>query len=277
MTWAVGAESREISTVDLDAYAEGGPNWAVVEGLGAVVADAARGLPIHYGAEVTAIDWRSTAGLRVESTAGTVQTDAVIVTIPTSVLARGRPRFDPPLPDTHRAAIEDVPLGVVNKAFFRVDEAALPPEPLFTVGKDGTSRTAHHQIRPARQPLVMSFFGGALSRELETRGQLAQFAREELRSMFGADFVARIRGEFETAWGQDPFAHGSYSVTRPGRATQRAVLRTPVSPRLMLAGEACSGAHFGTLVGAWESGVGAAQALIAPMSEQGGGGGIERP
>jgi len=93
--------------------------------------------------------------------------------------------------------------------------------------------------------------------------------------MFGADFVAGIRGELPSAWGQDPFARGSYSVARPGRASQRAVLRTPVTPRLLLAGEACSDAHFGTLVGAWESGVGAARALLG--SEQSGGGRIQLP
>lgn len=277
MTWAVGAESREISTVDLAAYAEGGPNWAVVEGLGAVVAHAARGLPLRHGAAVSCIHWRNGAGASVESTAGTLRADAVIVTVPTSVLARGRLRFDPPLPDEHRTAIEDVPLGVVNKVFFRFDAAALPPEPLFTVGADATSRTAHHQLRPARQPLSMSFFGGDLSRELEAQGQLAEFAREELRSIFGTDFIAGIRGELATAWGGDPFAHGSYSVARPGCAAQRAVLGTPISPRLLLAGEACSRTHFGTVVGAWNSGVAAARTVLgAAASEQRGGGGIER-
>ena len=278
MTWAVGAESREISTVDLDAYDEGGPNWAVVEGLGAVVAHAARGLPIHTGAVVTCIDWRGASGVRIESTAGTLRADAAIVTVPTSALARGGLRFDPPLPEAHRSAIEDVPLGVVNKVFFRFDDAALPPEPLFTVGTDGTSRTAHHQLRPARQPLSMSFFGGDLSRELEARGQLGEFAREELRTMFGADFVARIRGELVTAWGADPFALGSYSVARPGRATQRGVLCSPVTPRLRFAGEACSRTHFGTVVGAWASGAHAAHALLgAGESELRGSGGIEHP
>ncbi len=214
----------------------------------------------------------------MESTAGTLRADAVIVTVPTSALARGRLRFDPPLPETHRSAIEDVPLGVVNKVFFRFDDAALPPEPIFTVGTDGTSRTAHHHLRPARQPLSMSFFGGDLSRELEAKGQLAEFAREELRSMFGAEFTAGIRGELATAWGSDPFAHGSYSVARPGRAAQRTVLGTPVTPRLLLAGEACSLTHFGTLVGAWASGVEAARAVLgAAASQERGGGGIERP
>jgi len=156
MTWAVGAHDREISTVDLDNYAEGGPNWSVTEGLGAVVAHAARDLPIRHDAEVTRIDWRDAASVRVHSSAGTLRADAVIVTVPTSVLASGRLRFDPPLPSTWRSAIEDVPLGVVNKVFFRFDETALPPEPLFTIGIDSTARTAHHHLRPLARPIKRS-------------------------------------------------------------------------------------------------------------------------
>lgn len=268
MTWAVGAESREISTVDLDNYAEGGPNWAVVEGLGAVVAHAAAGLPIRFGAEVTRID-RSGAELQVYTSTGALTAAAVIVTVPTSVLATGRLRFDPPLPETHRQALEGLPLGVVNKAFFRFDDADLPPEPLFTIGTGSSARTAHHQVRPATQPLVMSYFGGDLSKELETAGGLSAFAREELRSIFGADFTARIRGEFATAWRGDPYACGSYSVARPGCAAQRAVLSDPVDERLLFAGEACSRTQFGTLPGAWESGAAAARQLLQQIDSLG--------
>jgi monoamine oxidase len=267
MTWAVGAESREISTVDLDNYAEGGPNWSVAEGVGAVVASKARGLPIRLGVEVTRIDWAG-MDVRVHTGDGTLRADAVIITVPTSVLAAGRLRFDPPLPAPLRDAFEDLPLGVVNKVFFRFEDADLPPEPLFTIGSASTSRTAHHQLRPAGQPLVMSYFGGDLSRELEGGHGLADFAREELKGIFGADFIAPIRGELSTAWGADPLACGSYSVARPGRAGQRAVLAEPVGDRLFLAGEACSRTQFGTLPGAWASGLAAARRLLGERSEQ---------
>jgi monoamine oxidase len=48
MTWAVGAESRQVSTLDLARYADSDHNWAVREGLGSVVAAAAAGLPIRF-------------------------------------------------------------------------------------------------------------------------------------------------------------------------------------------------------------------------------------
>ncbi|MET0290830.1 MAG: NAD(P)/FAD-dependent oxidoreductase [Steroidobacteraceae bacterium] len=265
MTWAVGADSSEISTVDLENYADGGPNWAVREGLGTVVAHEATSLgelvTFRYDARVTQVDW-SGAGVIVRTESGEWRGDAVIITIPTAALARDTVRFAPPLPATHRDAIEALPLGVVNKVFFRIDDALMPEEPLFTVGSATTTRTAHYQLRPAGQPLALAFFGGEFSRELERRGELEAFAREELASIFGREFIAGIRGTLATAWHADPFAGGSYSVARPGQASQRHVLAEPVSPRLLFAGEACSKTHYGTLVGAWESGVAAARRLL---------------
>lgn len=263
MTWAVGAESSQISTLDLSRYADSRHDWAVAEGLGTVVARAAADLPVKFGAVARRVDWRSSAEVRILTSEGEEYTaGAVIVTVPTSVLAEGALHFDPPLPDAHAEALDDLPLGVVNKVFFRFGDTDLPPEPLFTIGNGTTSRTAHYQLRPAGQPLAMAFFGGDLSRELEASGELAAFAREELARLFGADFTAAIRGELVTAWGADPFARGSYSAAAPGAAHQRGVLATPVSPRLLFAGEACSENHFGTVLGAWESGVAAARVVL---------------
>ena len=87
-----------------------------------MVAQAASGLEVTLRAMVTAIDWAG-PGVRVESTAGTLTGNAVIVTVPTSILAAGSIRFDPPLPTPWRQAAENLPLGIVNKVFF-----ALGPE-----------------------------------------------------------------------------------------------------------------------------------------------------
>jgi monoamine oxidase len=261
MTWAVGAESREISTVDLARYEDSTHNWAVAQGLGSVLAAVANGIDVRLGAVARRIDWSRPGDVRVMTLDGaTVRARAVIVTAPTAVLASGAIAFDPPLPHAYAQAIADLRLGVVNKVFFRKDD--LPPEPLFTVGDAGTTRTAHYQFRPAGQPLVLGFFGGDLSRELEARGELAAFARDELRRLFGADFVAGLGPPLETAWGRDEFARGSYSVARPGCADQRQALARPVAGHLVFAGEACSRSYYGTLNGAWESGASAARAVL---------------
>jgi monoamine oxidase len=262
MTWAVGTESRQISTLDLARYAESDHNWAVREGLGNVVSAAATGLPVRLGSTVTAIDWSGPI-VRIDCSDGRVEAHAAIVTLPTSVLARGPLHFAPSLPDRYTDAFHGLPLGVVNKVFFRLGAGQFPDgASRYFIGTDRTSRTCSYQVYPADQPLLCAYFGGDLSWELEQRGELTQFAREELRGIFGTDFVSELGDSVATAWGSDPHANGSYSAALPGKAYCREILGAPVTSRLLFAGEACSIHHYGTLHGAWLSGVAAAEQLL---------------
>lgn len=262
MTWAVGAESREISTLDLGRYAESEHDWAVREGLGAVVAATAQGLPITTGARVTAIDWSGRL-VRVTSTAGVLEATSVIVTLPTSVLAADAIRFTPALPPAYAAAFDGLPLGVCNKVFFRLqDEAFAASLPKHFLGSVTTTRTCSWMRNTADQPLLLAYFGGDFSRELEARAELAAFATAELQRLLGADALRHVSRPLATAWGTDPDSRGSYSVARPGHAHDREQLATPVTPALQFAGEACSLHHYGTLYGAWHSGTAAAERLL---------------
>jgi monoamine oxidase len=263
MTWAVGMESHAVSTMDLHRYADSDQNWSVREGLGAVVAGAALDLPVSLGARVTAIEWGS-AQVRVHSTEGTLTAAAAIITLPTTVLARGGIRFDPPLPASHREALEALPLGVCNKVFFRLREDSHFADglPRHFIGSADTARTCSWESHPGGRPLLMAYFGGELSCELEKRGELVTFARDELRRLFGTSALAELDGALATAWGSDPCSLGSYSAAQPGKADCRMRLAEPVSERLHIAGEACSVRYFGTLHGAWLSGSAAAERLL---------------
>ncbi len=262
MTWAVGVESSQASTVDFCRYADSEHDWAVREGLGAVVAAAARDLPIRLGAQVSAIDWGGDT-VRIETTSGRVEAASAIVTVPPTVLARGAIGFTPALPPEMQQACENLPLGVANKVFFRIREGRFASGGTrHFIGSAQTSRTCSWTANVADQPLLMAFLGGELSRELEERGELADFAREELRHVFGAEVLNELGPALSTAWGGDPWSRGSYSAARPGHAGSREVLGTRVSARLRFAGEACSVRHYGTLHGAWASGTQAAEQLL---------------
>jgi monoamine oxidase len=262
MTWAVGVESRDVSTLDLARYADSKHNWSVREGLGTVVAHAATGLEMSLSTTVTAIHWAGPR-VRVESTAGTLSAAAALVTVPTGVLAAGHIRFNPPLPAPWQQAAENLPLGVANKVFFALGpECAEVGEPRHFLGRIDTSRTCSYMLFPAQQPLLVAYFGGDLSRELEARGELEAFARDDLRRIFGTQFLTHLGAARATAWGSDPHALGSYSAARPGYADDRHTLTRPVSPQLCFAGEACSKEYYGTLHGAWLSGRAAAESLL---------------
>lgn len=263
MTWAVGMESAAVSTVDLDRYAESPDNWKVKEGLGSVVASAAAGLPIELNARVAAIAWDATR-VHIEGSMGHVEANAAIVTLPTALLARAAIRFTPVLPAVHQEALANLPLGVCNKVFFRLSPngSFAGEQPRQFIGSAATSRTCSWTLHAGGQPVLMAYFGGDLSIELEQRGELERFAREELRKIFGAGIESQLESTLSTGWAGDPCALGSYSAARPGFAHCREQLALPVAPNLHLAGEACSVNHYGTLHGAWLSGVAAADAVL---------------
>jgi len=87
-----------------------------------------------------------------------------------------------------------------------------------------------------------------------------------LRNMFGRSLPNPI-SSVVTRWSRDPFARGSYSCLAPGSSPMdRSTLAMPISPRLRLAGEACSVDHPATVHGAYSSGVAAANETLAVLS-----------
>src|SRR5262249_48064689 len=83
LSWMMGADTHALSTADFAASEDSDVNWSVSEGLGAVVASAARHLDVVLDCPVHAIDW-SGAVVRVTTTRGTLSCRAVIVTVPTT-------------------------------------------------------------------------------------------------------------------------------------------------------------------------------------------------
>jgi monoamine oxidase len=272
MSWWMGVDTHELSTVDFATSDDSEINWAVAEGLGAVVASAARGLDVELACPASAIDW-SARRVRVTSARGTLECRAVVVTVPMPPLARGEPRFVPPLPPEYQEAFAGLPLGVANKVFLEVEDGALPFEGATNFIASGTTaRTMSFSVRPAGHDVLLAYFGGGYARELERDGTLVAAAREELVRLFGADFGRRIQRTTATEWAGDPWAGGSYSAAKPGFARCRATLGRPVAGRVFFAGDACTADTFGEINGAWVSGVAAARGAATTLAERVGSG-----
>lgn len=265
VNFLMGESSDQVSSLDFARYADSQINWAVASGLGAVVAHAARPLDVQLDTPVQEIDWSGSL-IKVVTTKGTVEARAVIVTVPTSILASGGVRFRPELPAPFVEAFEAIPLGATNKVFFRMRPGMLPhPESIHFVRTQSSSRIGSYQTWPSGQEVLLAYFGGPLARELELSGGLEAFAREELQQMFGADFVEGIEQALTTGWVSDPWSQGSYSYARPGMARMRERLSDPLGDRVFFAGEACSTAYFGTIHGAWHSAVAVARNVQARL------------
>jgi len=265
-TWANGAELDRVSVKDYGRYDPSDVNWRVLDGYGALIARYGEGLPVSLGTAVTRID-HGGLRIRVETGRGDLLARAVIVTLPTNVLASGAVGFLPALPGK-LAAAANLPMHVVNKFFLRLDGAidGVAPDSNL-VGDTDRSGTGAYQINPHGWPVILGYYGGDFAAELEARGlaATADFAIGELAGLFGNDIRKWLTPLAGSAWGGDAFARGAYSMALPGHADDRALLASPVDGRLFFAGEACSAVDFGTAHAAYQTGAEAAAQIVAAL------------
>ncbi|WP_375286611.1 flavin monoamine oxidase family protein [Sphingomonas sp.] len=257
--YANGAPLDRVSLHDWAAYEDAATqdNWAVREGYGTLIAGHAAGVPVRLGISVNRID-RCGARLRLDTAAGTLEADRVIVAVPTTALARGDLVFDPPL-DDHAQAAADLPLGLADKVFVGISGPVDWPADAHVTGDPHRADTASYRLSPLGLPLIEAFFGGTCA---ETARDRFAFVTNELADLFGTAIRARLTPLVATDWADTPFIHGSYSHAKIRRAGQRAVLASPVEGRIFFAGEACSRHDFSTAHGAYQTGIDAAEAIL---------------
>lgn len=257
--YANGAPLSRVSLHDWAAYEDAATedNWAVREGYGALIVGHAAGVPVRLGTAVTRVD-RGGARLRLHTAGGAIETDRVIVAVPTSTLARGDLIFDPPL-DDHAQAAADLPLGLADKVFVGISGPIDWPANAHVIGDPHRANTASYRLSPLGLPLIEAFFGGNCAGGV---GDPFAFVADELVSLFGSAIRTRLVPLHATRWRDEPHTHGSYSHAKIGRAGQRAVLATPVEDRIFFAGEACSAHDLSTAHGAFQTGLAAANLVL---------------
>lgn len=267
-TYYNGAEYGLVSVQDYDAYEDTGVNWRVADGYGAAIALLTDRALVVPGCAVRLVRHEGTE-LSVETSRGVITTRAVVVTTPTPTIAGEHLRFFPRLPDKADAAT-GLPLGLADKVFLRLEEPEAFPREAHAFGRTDRTETGSYHLRPFGRPYVEAFFGGRHARALEQAGEGARVAAaiDELAGLFGERVRRTVKPLVETAWAADPWAMGSYSHALPGCVSARAALAEPVDDRLFFAGEATSRRAYSTAHGAWETGLRAADEVLAALKIQ---------
>lgn len=262
-TYINGCELKDMSTLDWDAYEDSELNWRVRRGYGALIAAYGAPCPVALNCNVTLID-HSGARVRIETSQGPLTGARVIVTVPTNLIADETIRFSPPLPAKVDAAA-GLPLGLDDKVTLALEGAEAFPKEGNLRGASMRTEMGTYHIRPFGQPCIEGFFGGSFARALEHAGEgaIAAHSIDEIAGFLGNDIRRKLKPLYESRWGHDPFARGSYSHALPGHAGDRAVLAAPVDGRLFFAGEATSPTFFTTAHGARDSGERAAKEVLA--------------
>ena len=262
---AFGVELDDLSTSDVIAALQSDVEVVVQQGLGNAVSRYGTDVPVLKGNAVRRIVWGG-IGVRVLTQAGTIAADAAIVTVPPSVLAADGITFNPALPDAKLQAIQDLPMGRIEKvalAFNRDVTGLLPFAELHAVL--ASSQMLHVMARPFGAELMICFLAGAQARALAEQGEQAgiDFALSGLAELYGNELKRAFRKGHMTVWGSDPFALGAMAAAKPGHAEARRIYAEPLANRLFFAGDACLPQWAGQAAGAYLSGQRAAADILA--------------
>ena len=114
---------------------------------------------------------------------------------------------------------------------------------------------------------AVAFIGGSEAEYLEKKGEaaLAAYALECVEQVFGSNIKTRINGHICSAWAGDILTFGSYSYAKPTQSKSREALSQTIEEKIYFAGEACSLKHFGTVHGAYFSGIQSAKKILKSM------------
>ena len=243
-----------------------GEDAVLLEGYSVVIDALAEGVPIETGQPVTEITATSDT-VTVTTASGSFTGDAVIVTLPLGVLQADTVSFEPVLPTAKQEAIESLQMGVLDKVFLRFPTVFWDPDvDWIEYIPDSPDEWAEWVsfARPTGQPVLLGFTAADFARRMEAASdaEIVASAMTTLRTIYGPDIPDPI-GYQITRWAADPFALGSYSFNSLGaHPRMRDALAAPAG-RVFFAGEATEREFFGTVHGAYLSGVRAANDVLA--------------
>ena len=263
-----GAGLERLSIADYLAYdtASTRHNWRVPDGYGALIAASLPpGVALRLATPVEAIDLEA-AGVNIATQAGRINARTVILTVSTAVIVGETIRLPPEL-DEWRHAAANLPLGRNEKLFLEiVGTSPFEPE-THVIGDPRNPRTGSYYIRPFGRPVIEGFFGGEGAEVLAEHGPAAGFAYaiDELAALFGSGIRRSLRPLAVSNWTRMDSIEGGYSYALPGKVEARITLARPFDGRLFFAGEATNRHDFSTAHGAYQSGVRAADEVIAAV------------
>jgi len=244
-----------------DGKSFGGEDVLFPDGCEAIPAHLARGVDIRTGEQVHQIR-HGEAGATVVTGAREHAVAAVVLTVPLAVLRHGTIAVSPDLPAASRAALEVISVGVLGKTFLRFPSAFWPAAVDWHEYVAPENRwTEWVSLAKTGPPVLLGFSVGDHARWTESAPErdVVEQAMAAVRAMFGVTVPSPVAVQRST-WAADPLARGSYTSNGVGTTRDhRVTLAQPQGARLVLAGEATEPDYFGTVHGAYLSGIRAAE------------------
>ena len=264
-----GGKVERLSIADYLAYDEASSenNWRLPSGFGSLVAGSFPSrVALHVSTPVEAIELTGN-GMTLRTSVGELRARTAILTVSTAVLAGATLKLPAEL-EPWREAANRLPLGRNEKLYFEIVGDSPFEVETQLLGNPRETRTASYYIRPLGSRVLECFFGGEGARFVEESGHAAafDFALGQLSALFGPGIRGSLRPLAGSRWSQEQRIGGAYSYALPGHAAARTALARPFDKRLFFAGEATSMGDFSTAHGAHDSGVRAAEEVIAALA-----------
>jgi len=250
----------QVSSSDFTKAAERRSAAFCKPGFGALLASLAQGLAIQLSTPAISIESRRGVAT-VETANGSISATAVIVTVPTNVIASGALKFSP----DRRDLFARLPLGSYDRIALELlgNPLGLESDDLV-FEKSSNTHTAAILANVGGTPLCFVDVAGGFGRDLAAQGEAAMFdfAVEWLGGLYGTEIKRAVGRKQATRWNAAPYALGAWSAALPGAQSARRLLMDRIADDVWYAGEAAHETLWGTVGGAWESGERAADAVV---------------
>ncbi|KAJ5477869.1 hypothetical protein N7530_003378 [Penicillium desertorum] len=211
--------------------------------------------------------------------------DHVVFTGSLGVLKQQKIKFEPPLPDWKRGAIDRLGFGIMNKVVLVFQEPFWdtkrdmfgllrePKNPASMVQEDYAANRGRFYLfwnvmKTTGLPCLIALMAGDAAHQAESTPdeEIITEVTGQLRNVFKHTTVPDPLETIITRWGQDPFTYGSYSYVAAEAFPDDYDLMARSIGNLHFAGEATCGTHPATVHGAYLSGLRAASEIIEPIS-----------
>ncbi|TAF32296.1 MAG: FAD-dependent oxidoreductase [Cytophagales bacterium] len=190
-------------------------------------------------------------GTRLVTDMGEIyEADAVIVTVPLTILQDNFISFQPPLSPAKVKAIQQLKMGKGRKIFLKFKQKFWDAQLAeITAGNVAQEYWVEGRGKNSQQAVLTAFI---LDRT-ERKEVLVEAMLSELSMAFKTDLRPLFEQALEIDWANMPFVKGLYSYPSPDSSKYRRALALPSHDRLFWAGEATEKYLFGTVQGAWAS------------------------
>ncbi|KAJ3695820.1 hypothetical protein LUZ60_001197 [Juncus effusus] len=248
-----------------DPYEMGGDHCFIPGGNSRFVHALAQNLPIFYDRTVTKVHYGSDGVIVSTDKGQAFRGDMALCTVPLGVLKKGCIQFIPQLPTKKQEAIKRLGFGLLNKV------AMLFPHTFWDGNIDTFGHLTPHSNHRGEfflfysytsvsgGPLLIALVAGESAINFESQPPMESVTKvlDVLKKIFSPKGI-EVPKPLEavcTRWGEDRFAHGSYSYISVGASgDDYDVLAESVNERVFFAGEATNRRYPATMHGAMLSG-----------------------